>query len=160
MGGGARTISLTSNGRWIFAACNSASHVSVVDANTMREVATLPIDSYPVGLDMSLDGKLLVVTSQGRKGHGGNAVTLVQVTYAQGEPVAAQQPQTARNEDKDDDNVDDETGANNDNEASHHHSHFEFMGVPVLPIGVIGCGIVVVIVVAIVIRPKERRNKK
>lgn len=55
----------------------------------MKQVATLTIDSYPVGLDISADGRFVVLTSQGRRGHGGNAVNLVEVTYKEKEPTSA-----------------------------------------------------------------------
>ena len=89
VGGGARTISLSPSGNFAFAACNSASQLCVVDTRTMKQVATLTIDSYPVGLDISADGRFVVLTSQGRRGHGGNAVNLVEVTYKEKEPTSA-----------------------------------------------------------------------
>lgn len=82
VGRGARTIEASPSGRWVFAACNSSSQVHVVDTRTMTDVASINIDSYPVGLDISSDGRLLVVTSQARSGNGGNAVNLIRVTYA------------------------------------------------------------------------------
>lgn len=87
VGRGARTISLSPSGNFAFAACNSASQLCVVDTRTMTQVATLTIDSYPVGLDISADGRFVVLTSQGRKGYGGNAVNLVEVTYKEKEPT-------------------------------------------------------------------------
>ncbi len=89
VGAGARTISLSPSGHYAFAACNNASQLCVVDTRTMKQVASLYIDSYPVGLDISADGRFVVVTSQGRKGFGGNAVNLVEVTYKQQEPSGA-----------------------------------------------------------------------
>lgn len=87
VGGGARTIEASPSGRFVFAACNSASGLYVVDTETMTTIGRLPVDSYPVGLDISRDGTLLVVTSQARSGLGGNAVNLFRVTYARPEPV-------------------------------------------------------------------------
>ena len=55
----------------------------------MKQVAAITIDSYPVGLDISADGKFVVLTSQGRKGFGGNAVNLVEVSYKTPEPTNA-----------------------------------------------------------------------
>lgn len=82
VGRGARTIEASPSGRFVFAACNSSSALHVVDTRTMTDIASISIDSYPVGLDISDDGTLLVVTSQARSGLGGNAVNLVRVTYA------------------------------------------------------------------------------
>lgn len=93
VGGGARTISLSPSGKFLFAACNSASALYVVDTDSMTVLGTIPVDSYPVGLDISPDGSMLVVTSQGRKGFGGNAVNIFKVEYAEPEP-APQVPDT------------------------------------------------------------------
>ena len=82
VGGGARTIEASPSGRFIFAACNSSSALYAVDTRQMKVVAQIPIDSYPVGLDISRDGHMLVVTSQARNYHGGNAVNLLHVDYA------------------------------------------------------------------------------
>lgn len=87
VGGGTRTIELSPTGRFLFAACNTASALYVVDTHTMKVIAVAPVDSYPVGLDVSPDGSLLVVTSQGRKGYGGNAVNIFSVCYLEPETV-------------------------------------------------------------------------
>ena len=89
VGGGARTVSLSPSGNFAFVACNVASQLCVVDTRTMTLVASLTLDSYPVGLDMSADGRFAVVTSQGREGNGGNAVNLVQIDYKEAEPTSA-----------------------------------------------------------------------
>lgn len=80
VGAGARTIAASPDGRYIFAACNNSSRLCVVDAKSMQMLTYLPLDSYPVGLDVSLDGKNIFVTSQGRKHHGGNCVDILEVT--------------------------------------------------------------------------------
>ena len=53
----------------------------MVDAVAMKLLGTLPADSYPVGLDISDDGKYLFTTSQGRGNGGGNAVDIFEVEY-------------------------------------------------------------------------------
>ena len=78
---GARTLVLSPDGRYAFAACNFASCLAVVDTQTMTLVGTVKADSYPVGLDISADGRYLIMTSQGRSGNGGNAVDLFEVNY-------------------------------------------------------------------------------
>lgn len=79
---GARTISVTPDGRYVIAACNSASTVVIVDTRTMKRIATIPADSFPVGMDLSADGSLLFVTSQGRKDYtsAGNCVTIYRLS--------------------------------------------------------------------------------
>ena len=81
VGSGARTIGITPDGRYIVAACNSGSCLTVVDALTMKVVVTIPADSYPVGLDISKDGRFVYTTSQGRSGEGGNCVDIFRMDY-------------------------------------------------------------------------------
>ncbi len=72
--GGIRTIAVTADGRYLLAASNTAGCLHLVDARTLRRMLTIPADSYPVGLDVSPDGSVVVSTSQGRDHRGGNAV--------------------------------------------------------------------------------------
>lgn len=81
VGAGARTIESSPCGRYIFTACNNVSKLYVIDTNTMNTILTIPVDSYPVGLDVSEDGKYVIVTSQGRNKEGGNAVNIYEVNY-------------------------------------------------------------------------------
>ena len=80
-GAGARTLVLSPSGTFIFVACNSASRLEVFRVATMKKVASMTIDSYPVGLDVSPNAKHVYVTSQGRSGGGGNAVNVIDVEY-------------------------------------------------------------------------------
>ena len=81
VGAGARTISITPDGRYVFAACNLASALYVVDTKSMKVITTIEVDSYPVGLDISTDGCYVFTTSQGRGKEGGNAVNIFRVDY-------------------------------------------------------------------------------
>lgn len=78
---GARTIVITPDGKFIFVACNNASRLCVVCTKTMKQIAEIPVDSYPVGLDISKNGKFVFVTSQGRNNQGGNAVNIYKINY-------------------------------------------------------------------------------
>ena len=78
---GARTIVASPDGRFIFAACNFSSKIAVVDTRTMTLVGTIDADSYPVGLDLSQDGKYLLSMSQARPSGGGNAVDIFEIRY-------------------------------------------------------------------------------
>jgi len=91
---GTRTIEASPSGRYIFAACNRGSKLCVVDTRTMKLLLSADVDSYPVGLDVSRDGKTVIVTSQGRGRQGGNAVNVFRASYAQPEsaPVAKPSP--------------------------------------------------------------------
>ncbi len=81
VGAGARTICVSPTGHYIFAAVNQSSQISVVNASSMKVVATCKADSYPVGMDISADGSLLIVTAQGKSNGGGNSVMLYQLSY-------------------------------------------------------------------------------
>ena len=87
VGAGARTIEISPSGHFVFAACNLASKLYVVDTRTMKVVTNIDVDSYPVGLDISNDGRFVIVTSQGRGNSGGNAVNIYEVDYTEPEPV-------------------------------------------------------------------------
>jgi DNA-binding beta-propeller fold protein YncE len=82
VGAGARTIDFAGKGRYVIAAVNNGSKLVAVDTSTMKVAATVPVDSFPVGLAVSPDGKQLFVTSQGRSGHGGNSVGVYAIDYA------------------------------------------------------------------------------
>lgn len=82
---GARTLVLTPDGRYAFLACNTASSVCAVDTRTMRQVARIPADSFPVGMDLSADGKRLYVTMQGRDHRGGNCVDIIDIDWHTGQ---------------------------------------------------------------------------
>lgn len=84
---GARTITISPSGHYIFAACNNDSRICVVDTRSMTMVTSIAADSYPVGMDISDDGHYIYTTSQGRSNMGGNAVDIYEVTYAETEPT-------------------------------------------------------------------------
>ena len=79
VGKGARTICLTPNGRYLFAACNNVSKLYIVDTQKMKVIGQIDADSYPVGLDISSDGRYVLMTSQGRSQVGGNCVDIFEV---------------------------------------------------------------------------------
>ena len=78
---GARTLVASPDGKYLFVACNFASKIAVVDAQAMQLLGALDADSFPVGLDISPDGRRLYSTSQGRSGSGGNAVDIFRIDY-------------------------------------------------------------------------------
>lgn len=82
VGAGARTVSLSPDGRIAYVACNTVSKLYAVDTSTMTVLAAIDTDSYPVGLDVSPDGKTVIVTSQGRPGAkmAGNAISIYHVS--------------------------------------------------------------------------------
>jgi 6-phosphogluconolactonase (cycloisomerase 2 family) len=80
VGPGARTIELSPDGRWLFAAVNDSAEVVVVDTVSFEVVSRVRTDSYAVGLAVSPDGTRLVTTSQGKGGQGGNSVCVFELT--------------------------------------------------------------------------------
>ena len=81
VGAGARTIDITPDGRYLLAVCNFASRLVMIDTDTFEEVAWINTDFYPVGLDISNDGRFVYVTSQAREGKGGNCVDIYRIDY-------------------------------------------------------------------------------
>jgi 6-phosphogluconolactonase (cycloisomerase 2 family) len=82
-GAATRTIALSSDGQLIFAAVNLESKIVVLHAPDLQPLAEIPTDSYPVGLAVSPDMTQLWVTAQGRKGRGGNSVSVYQIERKQ-----------------------------------------------------------------------------
>lgn len=81
VGTGARTIVSRKDGKYVFAAVNNESKIVAVRTSDMKVVAECKADSYPVGMDLSEDGKWLMVTSQGKSSGGGNSVMVYEVNY-------------------------------------------------------------------------------
>ena len=86
IGGTPRSVRLSPDGKWLFAALNSDSQVVVVDVRKMEVVARVGADSFPVGMDVSPDGRFLWVTSQGIDGAGGNSVEIFEIITVSAAP--------------------------------------------------------------------------
>lgn len=81
-GAGARTIEVSSDEKYVFAACNNSSSVAIISADDMVKVAEIKADSYPVGLALHKNNYLLISTSQAHPGvGGGNCVDIFYVDY-------------------------------------------------------------------------------
>jgi len=78
-GAATRTIAISPDGKFIYAAVNKESKIVVLAAETLTPLVSLPADSYPVGMAVSPDGHQLWVTAQGRKQRGGNSVMVYQI---------------------------------------------------------------------------------
>lgn len=94
VGGGARTLAVSPDGRFLYVAIQSSADLVAVDAKTMQLAGRIRADAYPVGLAVAPDGKTIWVTSQGRSGLGGNSVGVFKVTEKKGAviPIAAPSP--------------------------------------------------------------------
>lgn len=79
VGGAPRSMRTSPDGKWLFVALHSDSQLAAVDAERMQLVAKIGADSFPVGMDISPDGRSLWVTSQGIDGAGGNSVEIFEV---------------------------------------------------------------------------------
>jgi DNA-binding beta-propeller fold protein YncE len=79
VGVGARTVEVQQNGPLALVAVNNDVQLVAVDLQQMKVVARQSIDPFPVGLAISRDDQFAVVTSQGRGGHGGNAVNILRI---------------------------------------------------------------------------------
>ena len=81
-GAGARTIEVSDDEKYIFAACNNASSIVVIRASDMVKVSEVQADSFPVGLAIRKNNYLLISTSQAHPGvGGGNCVDVYFVRY-------------------------------------------------------------------------------
>ncbi|MBS1530328.1 MAG: peptidoglycan-binding protein [Bacteroidetes bacterium] len=78
-GQGARTISITSDGKYLFANANNESKVSIVRTSDMKTIGSVRADPYPVGMTIDQNNKYLVVTAQGRNDKGGNSVMIYEI---------------------------------------------------------------------------------
>lgn len=74
-----RTIALTPDGQLVLAAVNLDSRLVALDARTLKPLAWIPVDSYPVGLAITPDGSQAWVTSQGRERRGGNSLSIYRI---------------------------------------------------------------------------------
>ena len=77
VGKGLRTITVSGDGKYIFAAVNNESRVSVVRSTDMNIISTINIDSFPVGMDIAYEKSRLIVTSQGRIPFGGGQSVMI-----------------------------------------------------------------------------------
>jgi hypothetical protein len=84
VGTGVRTISVSSDSKYIFACVNNMSKIVVIDAASMKKVAEIAADSFPVGMEITDDNQYLIVTSQGKyKKGGGHSVMVYKISYTQ-----------------------------------------------------------------------------
>ncbi len=77
VGKGVRTIAVSSDGNYIFAAVNNESKVAVIRAYDMSIISTIDADSFPVGMDITEDNTMLIVTSQGKPSCGGGQSVMI-----------------------------------------------------------------------------------
>jgi DNA-binding beta-propeller fold protein YncE len=89
VGMGARSLRLSHDERTLFVTVNQSSELVGVDTASMQMEARIPVDSFPVGLDLSPDDSQVWVTSQGRSAKGGNSVGIFQARYKTEEIVPA-----------------------------------------------------------------------
>jgi DNA-binding beta-propeller fold protein YncE len=76
-GKGVRTIKVSADGQYVFAAVNNENKIAVVRTNDMKVIAEIGADSFPVGMDLAWDEKILIVSSQGKSKLGGGHSVMV-----------------------------------------------------------------------------------
>ncbi len=84
VGKSVRTIALSPDGRWLFAACSGSCEVAMVDLEKWTKVASVPATPWPVGLAVNPAGDMLVTTSQSLGGRQGQAVDVWRISPAVG----------------------------------------------------------------------------
>jgi len=77
---GARTITVTGDGAYLFANANKESKISIVRTSDMKPIGSIKADPFPVGMALDKSNKYLVVTAQGRHDTGGNSVMIYEIT--------------------------------------------------------------------------------
>jgi DNA-binding beta-propeller fold protein YncE len=77
---GARTISVSADGAYLFATANNESKISIVRTSDMKTIGSIKADPYPVGMVLDSSNKYLVVTAQGRERKGGNSVMIYEIS--------------------------------------------------------------------------------
>lgn len=83
VGPGVRTISASSDGKYIFACVNESSKIVAVDAATMKIVSEIAADSFPVGMEITDNNDFLFVTAQGKaNAGGGHSVMVYKISYS------------------------------------------------------------------------------
>ena len=80
LGLGTRSMKLARKDKYAFVAVNLGNQIVAVNTEKMKIVARIPVDSFPVGLDVSENGETVWVTSQAR-GRGGNSIGVYAVEY-------------------------------------------------------------------------------
>lgn len=80
VGKGTRTISLSPDGKYLYAVSNLDSRLSLIALKNWKIIDQIPVSPYGVGLAVSPDGKTVITTSQGRKGEGGHVLDIFKLT--------------------------------------------------------------------------------
>ncbi len=83
VGAGARTIDVTKDGNYTFACVNNSSKIVVINNEDMNVIYEINTESFPVGMALSPDNTLLIVTAQGKEStpNTGNAVMIYKANF-------------------------------------------------------------------------------
>lgn len=80
VGLGVRSFKVHPKFDYLFLTSNNGSEIIITKSTDLSVLGRVPVDSYPVGLSISPDGKYLWVTSQGKDAQGGNSVSVFLIT--------------------------------------------------------------------------------
>jgi len=93
LSGGVRSIRISPDDRHVYAAINGTSRIGVISLDGKLEIAaSIATDPYPVGLDISPDGHWLAVTAQGKKGMGGDSLSIYRIQVPDADGRLAREP--------------------------------------------------------------------
>lgn len=76
IGLGVRSFKIHPSLNYIFSTSNNGSEIIILKSDDLKVLGRVPVDSYPVGLGISPNGKYLWTTSQGKDSMGGNSVSV------------------------------------------------------------------------------------
>lgn len=77
VGKGVRTMDISGDGKWIFAAVNDEKKMVIINNKTFQVALSCDADPFPVGLDYDEKSQIIIVTSQGKTNvGGGNSIML------------------------------------------------------------------------------------
>lgn len=79
IGAGVRTIALSNNGKYLYAACNADSKLVMVDIRNWKVISKINVAPYAVGLGINPTNDIIVVTSQGNGTDGGRVISIFKV---------------------------------------------------------------------------------
>ncbi len=81
VGRGARTLAVSPDGKRLYIACNQESKLVRVDVDSWKITGRASVAPYAVGVAVSPDERLIVTTSQGRNGRGGDVVGVYTASF-------------------------------------------------------------------------------
>lgn len=92
IGLGLRSFKIHPKLDYLFMTSNNGSEIVIVRQSNLDIIGRVPVDSFPVGLSVSDDGRYLWITSQGKESVGGNSVSVFLITEYLNNLIKGQPP--------------------------------------------------------------------